>query len=96
MDAQAENQLIQDAYGDLDRTALIANNRELIKQNHNLQHQIDQFQHQLDQLKRMIFGQRSERHVTPNPRQLTLGEGLAPTASDAPPRRPTNHHLPAW
>jgi len=71
MVAQAKEHPKHAAYDGYSRTELIERNRQL--------------QHQLDQLKRMIFGQRSERQVTPNPHQLTLGEGLAPTASDDPP-----------
>ena len=48
---------------------------ELIEQNLQLQHQ-------LDQLKWMIFGRRTERYVTPDPRQLSLGEGLAVDVRD--------------
>ncbi len=75
MGAPADNQSIQDAFAHLSRA-------DLIRQNQRQHHQIDQLRHQLDQLKRMIFGQRSERHIEPDPRQLSLGEGLGSDVSD--------------
>ena len=44
-------------------------------QNQQLREQVAKLEHQLKQLQRMIFGQRSERHVPDNPHQLSLGEG---------------------
>ena len=46
----------------------------LMAENQQLKDENAQLRHQLDLLQRLVFGQKSERHIPPNPDQLTLGE----------------------
>lgn len=68
------------------RTASETRSREdLIEENRQLHAQVAQLQHQFTLLQRMVFGTKSERHIAPNPHQLTLGEHFESNASEAAP-----------
>ena len=46
----------------------------LLAENQRLKARVAQLEHQMALLKRLVFGQTSERHIPPNPDQLMLGE----------------------
>lgn len=52
----------------------------LVARNQQLEEQVAHLRHQLDLLQRLVFGQKSERYVSPHPQQLSLGETFEPTA----------------
>lgn len=57
-----------------------------------LQDQVSALQQRVQWFERMLFGQKSERRVEPNPQQMLLGEVPVPAAPAAPAGKPVAAH----
>lgn len=64
---------------------IMSNPEDFARAYTQLSEQVTQLQHQLDWFKRQLFGQKSEqRHIEPNPHQLSL-LGRQPDSAKEPP-----------